>query len=783
MKWILRGLCCCGVALALMAGGRTLWADSPVGKIVNEVIIQGNQLRSREDVLSQMQTRPGKEFSRVTSEDDVRRLTAKGWFTGDGVRIETRERPDGKVDVIVQVRELTSVVNEIVYRGAQHMSPDELNKLTGLRRGTPMSPVANRAAVQAILRKYYDDGRLWAQVRLVEGDKTEDTRVVFDIVEGPRAKVAGIDFKFVGERSGEVSIGRLRTQINTSKAFLTVIGGDYDPTKVDFDVLRLQDYYKALGFLRVRVGRDLTWSSDMHTVTVVFHIEEGPRYQVDHVQIDGNKVYDEQALLKLTDLRPGQPYQKKTIQADTSRIRDYYGFGGRQVPVNERIVEEDGAAKVSIHYQIEERPPTRVADVIVQGNEVTRDNVIRRQVPLYPGQILTYPDLLQAEMNLRRLGIFEEDPAAGGPPTVTVDNPDVDEPFKTVRVNVHEKPTGSFMVGVGINSDAGLTGSIVLNERNFDILNPPSSIEELLSGRAWRGAGQDFRLEAVPGTQFQRYTASWREPFLFDSPYSLGLSAYYYTRNFLEYDESRVGGRITLGRKLNQFWSVNGTMRIESVDVFNVQPYEPLEIQRDSGSHFQLGTRLGFTRDTRDSYLRPTTGSLLDFGAEEVFGDFTFPLLTMEGTKFWTVGERPDGSGKQVLALHSHVSYAGSNTPVYERFYAGGFRSIRGFSFRGVGPHVLDFNVGGDFAWLNSLEYQIPLMASDNLFFVAFLDSGTVERSVEIRDYRVTAGAGLRIAVPQLLGPVPIALDFGYPLTQAPGDKRQIFSFWLGFFN
>jgi outer membrane protein assembly factor BamA len=90
--------------------------------------------------------------------------------------------------------------------------------------------------------------------------------------------------------------------------------------------------------------------------------------------------------------------------------------------------------------------------------------------------------------------------------------------------------------------------------------------------------------------------------------------------------------------------------------------------------------------------------------------------------------------------------------------------------------------VGGDFMFLNSLEYQIPIRANDQLYLVAFVDSGTVERDVEIKDYRVAAGVGLRITVP-MLGPVPIALDFGFPIVQAPTDKTQIFSFWVGFFR
>ena len=502
------------------------------------------------------------------------------------------------------------------------------------------------------------------------------------------------------------------------------------------------------------------------------------------MRIEGNKTFEENNLLQLTDLRPDSYYNKLTIQTDLKRIRDYYGYTGRSVPIDERYyVDPEKPGIVHVAYQIIERPPTRVQEVIIEGNERTRDHVIRRQIPLFPGQILSYPDLLAAQQNLSRLGIFEEDPSQGISPTVTIDNPDIDEPFKTVRVRVKEKATGSFLLGVGVNSDSGITGSIVVNERNFDALSPPSSLEDILGGRAFRGAGQELRLEAVPGNIFQRYSASFREPSVFDSPYSLGVSGYYYQRGFLEYNENRLGARVTVGRRLDQYWSINGAVRAEQVDVNNLTPFTPQQIAVDKGKSFIVGTRASVTRDSRDNFLRPSSGSQIELGYEQVFGDYNFPILTLEATKFWTTYSRVDGSGKQVLAFRSQASYAGDNAPVYERFYGGGFRSIRGFSFRGVGPHVNEFNVGGNFAFLNSLEYQIPLMANDNLFAVGFLDSGTVEKNVSINDYRVTAGAGLRIAVPQLLGPVPIALDFGIPLKQAAGDKKQIFSFWLGFFN
>jgi outer membrane protein assembly factor BamA len=307
-------------------------------------------------------------------------------------------------------------------------------------------------------------------------------------------------------------------------------------------------------------------------------------------------------------------------------------------------------------------------------------------------------------------------------------------------------------------------------------------VDDLLGGRAFRGAGQEFRVEAVPGNELQRYSVSWREPFLFDSPYGLTVGGYYYTRYFNEYKEERLGTRVTVNRRLNPNWTVSGGVRLENVEVNNVPFFAPVDFLDAQGDNFVLGLRAGVTWDTRDSYLRPTEGSLAEFSFEQVLGDYTFPVFNVEGNKYFTTYQRPDGSGRHVLALRSQVGWAGSDVPVFERFYAGGFRSMRGFEFRGVGPFENGFNKGGDFIFLNSLEYQIPILANDQVYAVAFVDSGTVEPSFSIDDYRIAAGAGLRLVVP-MLGPVPIALDFGFPIARNQFDRTQVFSFWVGFFH
>jgi outer membrane protein assembly complex protein YaeT len=765
---------------------------------VADVKVQGLHNVPPERVLNMAKTKPGGEMSQATIDEDIRTLYATRLFAHVDVRLVEHTDNRAVVDVWFVVAERPAVIEDIVYNGGVHIKLDELKNLTRLRKGDPMVPYLNQEACRNIREELYKQGRPFATCELAEGSHASDTRVVFNITEGPKVKVRSVDFEGCTFVSGAV----LNTHVKTSHEFLKLFGGTLNLMMVEYDVEELEKYYKSFGYHDVKVSRELRWVDDNH-VDLVFHINEGARYRVaGRPQVDGaGKQLPAEVVQAIPRLEPGEYYNEGKVGADKRAITDYYGQTGRDVRVKEDVVfnpETPGVCQV--RYEVMERAPAKVGYIYVVGNDVTRQNVILRQLPegLSPGQTLQYPDLRVAERNLARLGIFETNGETGTRPTVEVLNREGDDEYKDLLVRVQETKTGSLMFGVGVNSDAGLSGSVVLNEKNFDITRFPTSFDDFMAGRAFRGAGQELRLEAVPGTQVQRYSATWREPFLFDSPYSLTVGAYYYTRSYDEYDESRLGTRITLGRKLNQYWSVSGGVRIEDVGVHSVPFYDPAVYQNAEGDSFLLGWQAGVTRDTRDSFLRPTEGSLLNLTFEEVTGDLpakgntvvpgspkswsAYPSFNVDFNKYWTLYQRADNSGRHVLAYHGQVGWEGSDAPVFERFFAGGFRSMRGFQFRGISPQINGINVGGDFMLLNSLEYQIPVMANDHVYFVTFVDTGTVEPSMELKDYRVSAGFGVRFVVP-MLGPVPIALDFGFPIVKGPGDKEQVFSFWLGFFH
>ncbi len=774
-----RSSCCAAVLVGFLLGGPAARGQgmAPSGRLlVSDVIIQGNHAVSTERIKVLLKTRPGNEYSEAVIQEDLHTLFNTKQFSN--VRADKIDDGPGKVKVYFIVRDLPQTIERIKYEGAKHLSEEDLAGLTDLKVGNPMNPGQNKYACRKIVARLNEDGRPFASCVLLKGGDPGDSEVIFQITEGP--KVAIRDIRFEGNTF--VSGAVLNTHVQSSRQILGLFGGKLNPEMVNADLQALETYYKSFGFHDIKVSRELQWDADGRYVILVFHISEGLRYRIQDVpQVIGSRTVPHEQLEALSGVKALSYYSEATIKQDTQRIQDYFGYMGEEVHVNAVPVwSKDVPGLCTVQYEMEEAPVSRVGQIIIIGNERTRQNVILRQLPLYPGQVLTYPDIAVGKRNLQRLNIFANQPE---PPQIEIQDSPCGNAYKDVIVKVQEDNTGSLMFGIGVNSDAGLTGSIVLNERNFDILRPPTSLDDFFNGTAWRGAGQEFRVEAVPGTQLQRYTVSWREPFLFDSPYSLLASGYYYNRIYNEYTEEREGVRFTLGRRLNQFWQASTSVRIENVNVGGLVAGEPVDYTSVQGDNFQAGFKVNVTRDARDNFMRPTSGNLVDFSVEQVTGDHNFTLANVDASQYFTVFQRNDGSGRQVLALHSQFGWASDNTPVYERFFAGGFRTLRGFQFRGVGPNVNGFMVGGDFLWLNSIEYQIPVRASDNIYFVTFLDSGTVmPRITDQMDYRVSAGFGVRFVVP-MLGPVPIALDFGFPIHKASSDQTQVFNFWMGFFR
>lgn len=370
--------------------------------------------------------------------------------------------------------------------------------------------------------------------------------------------------------------------------------------------------------------------------------------------------------------------------------------------------------------------------------------------------------------------------------SVFSDRPPDETPLQLpLETLVEEARTGRIMFSVGVNSDAGVMGSAIIEEQNFDWTRWPRSWRDIVDGKAWRGAGQRFRLEAVPGSEVHRYMASFSDPYFLNRNVTFGLSGYYYRRNYEQYTEERVGGRVAFGYQFTP--DLSGTIAYRGADIKVFDPLVtywgiPPTIEEAMGTNILHGFEIALTHDTRDNAFLPTEGHFFQASFEQVVGTYDYPRAELDYRHYVTLRQRPDGSGRHVLGLAGKFAVTGSDTPVYDHYYAGGTSSLRGFDYRGASPREYGLAVGGHTLVLASAEYMFPITADDLIRGIVFCDTGTVEESVSDwnQRYRASLGFGIRIVIPAM-GPAPIAFDFGFPISEEPGDEDRVFNFFIGF--
>lgn len=357
-----------------------------------------------------------------------------------------------------------------------------------------------------------------------------------------------------------------------------------------------------------------------------------------------------------------------------------------------------------------------------------------------------------------------------------------EEPVRdaTVVASVMEGRTGMFQASIGVNSNYGLVGNVSFTERNFDMMKWPTAFWRCDGWTdAFRGGGQIFRAEASPGKYYSRYSVSWDVPYIFDTNFNFGVTGLYADRYYDNWDDSRYGGELRFGRQWTPRFSTTFNAGAYNIKIHNPRVTFVPDINEVLGNNSQFLLGLNGCYDTRNHPYLPSEGSVIDGGAEYILGSYHYPRLSVDGRTYFTIHRRIDGSGRMVLGLRSAAGWTGDETPIYDRYFGGGYQNLRGFEYREVSPRYNNTHVGigGNFEFYNSAELLVPVSGGDELQLAFFLDTGIVTKSVDSWDtYRVAPGIGMRISIP-MLGPAPLALDFAFPVVKNDADEKEIFSF------
>ncbi|MFG0275905.1 MAG: outer membrane protein assembly factor BamA [Phycisphaerales bacterium] len=785
-------------ALAQQAAPTPVEQASPLeGRPIRAVRFIGVETVDDEFIRNQLRTEVGQPLRQATVTDDVSRLYRLGRFRAIDASVTVLG--DGGVEVVFTFNE-APIVRDVQVTGNRNVRTNELSAVisgVNLRAGVPVDDFRVGKARRAIEEFYRERGYYTVEVFVDDAELDEKGIVLFRVREGQRVRVT--DIRFEGVEALEIA--QVRSRIQTRKRGL-FSKGPLDEETLERDVAELIRFYRDFGYLDARADRRITPSPNGREAIITFVIDEGPLYTLRDLRVvpEGAPMTDDGMSLAITPdqvagllpIKLGDAYGlRQARQAQELIQRAYFrlGFADAQVRVQE--LRDPDRPVVDLLISVSEGKRYRTGEIVIQGNSLTRQNVVRREVEAKPEEPLDRGALDDSRRRLEQLRLFQP-----GSVKITVQPERADEPgYRDVLVEVEETNTGSVGFIVAVNSDAGVVGGLSVSQRNFDIGDTPETLGEFISGRAFRGAAQTFNLTIAPGTEVQTYGISLSDPSLFDTDTAASASFAFRDRIFEDYDEERWGPGFRLGRRVGDRWNAALAFRFEQVELTDIEPDAPVDVFEAAEQSWVNGAGVRLSRTTVPPLegQSPSRGLRTTLTAEQVFGDYSFTKLGFSQDIFFTVAEDALGRrSKLSFTLDTNWIPQENEAPVYEKYYLGG-RTMRGFEFRTISPkgirndtgEVGEDPVGGNWLFFLGAEYEVPLFGEipvsatvvDPVFsLVTFLDTGTVLDEPGFDDYRVSVGLGVRIRVPAL-GPAPLAFDFGFPIKKEDLDEERLFSF------
>jgi outer membrane protein insertion porin family len=805
---------------------------SPLAQVGGEIAridIEGNRRIEEPTIRATLGAHRGDALTPSRVRAMIRGVHATGFF--DDVQVYLAPDESGR-GVVVTVRVVEKpAVRDVQILGAKKVKEEDVREAMSLRTFTVLNDNDLKRNVRLIRQKYVEKGYYLAEVEPVIAPIGDDqVDVTFKITENRKVVVQKVDLLGLSQ----VSPRKLKRRLQIKEGgILPWLGkaGTFDRTKLDTDRLILQSLLLEEGHLDATVEPAKVFlSPDKRFIYVSYQISEGTRYDFGRFAVVGDFVPDEgldigtveavalgkpvvviqeeqyraangkKPRVRLLRLRSaafeqGEPFRYSLMRSGfgvADNIEALYqdkGYAFAQVDVLPYGNPRTGQADVVL--RVEKGDKYRIGQIHITGNDATVDAVIRREVQVDEGDLYRGARITASINRLRRLGFF--DPQTVDVKTARGGAPDVLD----LRVNVEEKPTGSFSMGMGFSSfeQFVLTGNI--QKSNF--LGRGYIVGAMINYSAIRRQG----------------SLNFFDPYFLNSRWTLSVNAYSIQQQF-QLNEYYRGGSVEVGRYLDRAddFRVSAQYTMADVGLLSIDPYRSqllggllyrngltstlgLNMMVDRRNNRMMGTKGTFTsvtanlsggfRVSNDKVLRMLGGEFNFFEVRANFRGY-YPLIPS------------DSDDLMVLRLNSTVGWVqstdGGVVPFIHRYRVGGIMSIRGYNWFSLGPALrgtgtddpvlgdLPLQVGGSQQWVNNLEIENPIVRAAGIRGVVFFDAGNAfgdpwgRGVIDPRLMRFSVGAGIRWASPMGL----LRFEYGIPLAPREGERRGVFDFGMGQF-
>jgi outer membrane protein insertion porin family len=726
-------------------------------ELITQVRITGNKRIEEDAIRRVIRVKPGDVLRVGELSKDVKNIYKMGYF--EDIRVEAEAQGDGKA-IVFQVQEKPTI-RRLSFNGNQVFKDDKLQENMSINTGSILNIFTIKSNIDQLELMYKEKN--YHNVKIdytINEQDNNQADIEFVIDEGHKIKIKTIGFQ--GNKT--FSDKQLKKLLSTKeKGFFSWLtsSGELNREDLSQDAARLMAYYNINGFINAKVADPVIDFEDKW-IYITFKIEEGQRYKVGTIDIEGDMIFSKARLMPNLKISQEPFFNREVVRNDILWLTDLHADAGfANADVSPRTNEDTEYLLVDITYSISKGDKVYFESIDISGNTRTRDKVIRRELRISEQDLYSGSRLKRSVRNLHRLDFFED---------VKVDTlKGSGDDRMRVKVEVVEKPTGTFTFGAGYSTvdDFFVTGSV--SQRNLF------------------GRGQILKLGGQIGGVSDRYNLSFTEPWMFDIPLSGTANIYRTARDFDTYDKTSTGGGVSISYPIWDFTRAFLSYRYDLTDITEITEDASDNIKELEGENATSAISTGISYDSRDRAFNTNQGqdhSITytyaglggDIGFNKVVGELGWYIPIYKGLVTFLHGE---------AGLVEEIS--GFILPDYEKFYLGGLNSVRGFDFQGINIKTINSagqiaEEGGEKYVQFNFELTYPLFKDLGIVGVVFYDTGNVYRaedSIDLGNLRQAAGYGIRWYSP--IG--PIRIEGGHildPIEEFGEDSSVNWEFAMG---
>ncbi len=758
------------LSLALMFSGWMSVANAIDSFVIQDIRVQGLEKIESGTVFNYLPLKVGDTIDQEEARESIRALFKTGFF--DDVTLEQ----DGSTLVVI-VTERSSIA-EITLDGNKEFKDEvliEALKSADIAEGRIYNKSAMDKAIAEIKNQYLNRGKYAADVDVsIEELDRNRVSLALEFFEGDTAKIKEINI--VGNKAFDDK--KLLKQFNLSSRNLFGFFSkkdQYSKQKLSADLESLRNYYQDRGFLEFEINStNVSISPNKQDIFINLSVTEGAQFMIDEINIQTSIIASQEELLPLITLKIGDAYSRQELTKSRTALTDNFadkGYAFANVNAVPKIDRNSGS--VSFDFVVDPGRRVYVRRIEIEGNTNTRDEVIRRELRQLESSWYSSAQIRRSRERLRKLGYFDD---------VTIETPQVPGSADQVDliVTVKERSTGSFLFGVGYSDADGVL------------------IQANASQRSLFGSGKELTVSLDNSDTTETIELRFRNPYHTIDGVSRGFflnkrDVDSTDANTAEYLVESVVAGVSYQIPLSEFDSLNLSFAAERIDLTETDgtPEDFKGFIGSNPSSDNLRTTIAVSRDTRDAFFFPDTGSIRRASLETTVpgSDLEYYRLTLGATLFKPVSDR------FTLKFSGEIGYGDGygdtgELPFYKNFFVGGPSSLRGFDSRSLGPSETDDGtdgtskaVGGNQRIILSSEllFKLPGLEKNNdrIRMSLFVDGGMVygnEENFDLSEVRYSAGTALSWFTP--VG--PLGISYAVPLNDKDGDEVENFQLTLG---